>query len=396
MSMVADIGRKPGEHGAAELAEDFRQLYGSAPLGVFSAPGRLNLAGEYTDFNDGFALPFATPQRTRIALARRTDSRVVLASRQLDQPVDLAADEVLPGSVHGWAAYPLGSLWSLRQAMGDDSLAAGGLSVLVDSDLPVGAGLASSAALVSSMSLALNTVLELGMERIELARAGQRAENLMVGAPTGILDHMASLLSRAGSALLLDCRAQSAERIPLDLPAAGLTILAVNSGVTHALNDGGYGSRRQECLDAARAMGVAALRDADEEMLAAAGLPEPMASRARHVVSENARVLRIAELLREGRVAEIGPVISASQPSMRDDIEVSVPELDLLVDAAVSAGALGASIVGGGFGGSVEALVERERVEDVRVAVTEAYARLSRPAPAMLEVTPAHGADCDL
>lgn len=374
------------------IGTDFHALYGRAPAGVFSAPGRLNLAGEYTDFNDGFALPFATPQRTRVAMAPRQDGRITLSSLQQAERVEVAADAVAPGRQSGWGTYPLGSLWALREALGDASLASGGFDVLVDSDLPVGAGLASSAALVSATSVALDALYGLELERIALARAGQRAENVMVGAPTGILDHMASLLSREGEALLLDCRAQSAERIPLDLAGAGLTILAVNSGVQHALNDGGYASRRTDCLAAAEALGVPALRDADEDMLAAAALPEPLARRARHVVTENARVLRIAQLLRDGDVCGIGPVISASQPSMREDIEVSVPELDLLVDSALEAGALGASIVGGGFGGSVEALVHTHDVEAVQAAAARAYADLGRQAPRSLAVTPSAGA----
>jgi galactokinase len=274
----------------------------------------------------------------------------------------------------------------------------GGVSVLVDSDVPVGAGLSSSAALTCSVALALRDLVapELGgPDLVELAR---RAENDFVGAPTGILDQSASVLCTAGHALFLDTRDRSSEQVPLDLAAAGLALLVVDSGVTHEHAGGGYGDRRRECEEAARRLGVDFLReveDVDRLAVLADGTAEGevLLRRARHIVTEDARVLEVVAHLRgDADPRRIGPVLTAGHASLRDDFEISVPLLDAIVESAVSAGAHGARMVGGGFGGSAIALVEADAVDSVTAAVADRFAREGRPAPRTFVTVPSAGA----
>nr|WP_267896939.1 hypothetical protein [Galactobacter valiniphilus] len=258
------------------------------------------------------------------------------------------------------------------------------------SDVPPGAGLSSSAALESATALALNDLADLRLNRHQLAAAGRRAENEMVGALTGILDQLASLLSPSDAALLLDCRGGEATPVALGFAAAGLAVLVAVSGVHHNLADGGYAQRRAQCEIAAQVLGVPALRDASAALLEARRerLGPLVHRRARHVITENARVLDTVRLVREGEAREIGGLITASHASLRDDFEVSVPELDAIVEAAVGAGALGARRVGGGFGGSALALVPRELLPQVRDAISGTFAARGVPAPPVVEVVP--------
>jgi galactokinase len=350
------------------------------------APGRLNLIGEHTDYNDGFVLPLALPYATRATVARRADGRLAIRSAQKGQAEAEVAD-LAPGSVQGWAAYVAGVVWALREAGHD---VAGGFDVAVDGKVPEGAGLSSSAALECSVAAALADLLELGLDRTRLARLAQRAENEFVGVPSGVMDQMASMLCSDAHALFLDCRSLATEQVPLDLAAAGLAILGVDSRAPHQLNDGAYADRRRACELAARTLGVPALRDATEADLDR--LEGEQLRRARHVVTEDARVLATVDALRAGRIGGIGPLLSASHASMRDDFEITVPRVDLIAATAEEAGALGARMTGGGFGGCVLALARADRVDAIRDAITAAYDRAGYGQPGFFPALPSAGA----
>ena len=373
---------------AARVRQAFADRFGSTPEGVWAAPGRVNVIGEHTDYNDGYVLPVALPHTTRAAVARRTDGRVALASLQGDGVVvELGVDELAPGRPDGWAGYPAGVVEGLQDRL------AGGVSVLVDTDVPVGAGLSSSAALTCSVALALRDLVAPELTRIDLVDLARRSENDFVGAPTGILDQSASLLCTTGHALFLDTRTQRTEQVLLDLAAAGLELLVVDTGTSHTHADGGYGDRRRECEEAAARLGVPALRDV-ADVAGLAGLDdEVLLRRARHIVTENARVLEVVDVLRgTGDPRVIGPVLTAGHVSLRDDFQISTVELDACVDAAVEAGAHGARMVGGGFGGSAVVLVDRDRAGAVADAVRERFAREEYAAPRTFDVVPSAGA----
>ena len=368
----------------------FAGRFGTAPEGVWAAPGRVNVIGEHTDYNGGFVLPVAMEHTTRAAVGRRDDGRVAFASLQGDgQVVELALDELRPGHPEGWAGYPAGVVVGLRERL------AGGVSILVDTDVPVGAGLSSSAALTCSVALALRDLVAPELRPQDLVELARAAENDFVGAPTGILDQSASVLCTAGHALFLDTRDLVSEQVPLDLAAAGLALLVVDSGVAHDHAEGGYGDRRRECEEAARRLGVALLREVDDVSRLADGTPEGelLLRRARHIVTENARVLEVVAALRgDADPRTVGPVLTAGHESLRDDFEISIPLLDACVEAAVGAGAHGARMVGGGFGGSAIALVEADAVDVVTAAVVERFAREGRPAPRTFVTVPSAGA----
>jgi len=306
--------------------------------------------------------------------------------------VELGVAELAPGRPDGWAGYPAGVVLGLRDRL------AGGVSILVDTDVPVGAGLSSSAALTCSVALALSDLVAPELRREDLVELARSAENDFVGAPTGILDQSASVLCTAGHALFLDTRDRTSEQVPLDLAAAGLALLVVDSGVTHDHAEGGYGDRRRECEQAAERLGVALLRDIDDVAALqplADGTPEGevLLRRARHIVTENARVLEVVAALRAGDDPRtIGPTLTASHASMRDDFEITVPEVDAAVQAALDAGAYGARMTGGGFGGCVLALVETDAVEPVVRAVEAAYAAAGFRPPTAFVAAAADGA----
>jgi galactokinase len=374
---------------AAERAEQaFAERFGTAPEGVWAAPGRVNVIGEHTDYNDGFVLPVALPHTTRAAVGRRTDGRVALASLQGDGAVvELALTDLAPGRPDGWAGYPAGVVDGLRDEL------AGGVSVLVDTDVPVGAGLSSSAALTCSVALALRDLVAPHLTRADLVELARRSENDFVGAPTGILDQSASLLCEAGHALFLDTRSRTTEQVPLDLAAAALELLVVDTGTSHTHADGGYGDRRRECEEAALRLGVPALRDVADVAALRVLDDDVLRRRARHIVTENARVLEIVRILRgDADPRSIGPVLSEGHVSLRDDFEISTPELDACVAAALAAGAHGARMVGGGFGGSAVVLVDRDRAGAVADAVRARFAREGYPAPRTFDVVPSEGA----
>lgn len=377
-------------------AVTFAELYGSEPDGTWAAPGRVNLIGEYTDFNDGFVMPLALPHTARAAVSRRDDG--VLRLYSADVPggvVSLRVDELAPHEGHGWAAYPAGVLWALREAGHPVT----GADIALTSTVPTGAGLSSSAALEVVTALALNDLFHLGLTGPELAVVGRRAENDFVGVPCGIMDQMASACCVEGHALHLDTRDLSLRQVPFDLAAQGLTLLVVDTRVKHALGDGAYAERRAGCEEGARLLGIPTLRDLPYENLAAAlatladaGADESVVRYVRHVVGDNRRVEQVIALLDAGDVRAAGPVLNEGHRSLRDDLRVSCPELDLVVEAANEAGALGARMTGGGFGGSAVVLVEEAAAGTVAKAVSEAFAAAGHAAPGIFDAIPSAGA----
>jgi hippurate hydrolase len=371
---------------AGAAAELFRSCFGGTADGVWLAPGRANLMGEHTDYNEGFVLPFALGQGIAAAAAARAGRRLVLCSAQEPGSVaEIDLDGLAPGQVTGWAAYPAGVAWALAAA----GCQVPGASIAFGSDVPAGAGLSSSAALECATALALTELAGLAVDRPELAAIARRAENDFVGVPSGIMDQSASLLARRGHALLIDCRSLETSQVPFD--PAGVRLLVINTRARHELTAGEYGRRRAECELAARLLGVPSLRYLTD--VAETGrLTDPvLRRRARHVVSDDQRVLEVAGLLRSaGSWAEIGRLLTQAHVSLRDDFEVSWPEADVAVDAAVAAGALGARMIGGGFGGSVLALTGADA--QVQAAVAGAFARRSWTAPEFLPADPSDGA----
>jgi galactokinase len=416
---------------SARAAELFLARFGAAPDGVWLAPGRANLMGEHTDYNDGFVLPFALSQGTTAAAGYRPDRRLVLCSRQEPgRDVELALDDLAPGQVTGWAAYLAGIAWALSAA----GYQVPGACIAIDSDLPTGAGLSSSAALECATGLALIALAAAepaspepvpteparagaeparagaGIGRPALAAIAQRAENEFVGVPSGIMDQSASLLGQAGHALLLDCRSLETAQVPFDPAAADARLMLINTRAKHELSDGEYGQRRAECEQAARLLGVPSLRSVTD-VRELDRLADPvLRRRARHIVTDNQRVLEVVELLRSvsgaaassggaassGAAAdlyrEIGRLLTAAHVSLRDDFEVSWPEADATVDAALAAGALGARMMGGGFGGSVLLLTGEATDSAVRAAVSGVFAGRGWTSPEFLDATPSSGA----
>jgi galactokinase len=385
----------------SDLRDDVRSLFtqitGRAPDGLWSAPGRVNLIGEHTDYNEGFVLPFAIDRRTIVAAGAREDAVIRVASTFSDDVVEipLAGLDSARGSA-GWADYPLGVAWALGRS-GADLAAVPGVDLVIDSNVPVGAGLSSSAAIECAVALALDDLWRLGLARTALARVGQLAENEFVGAPTGIMDQSASLLGETDAAVFLDCRTLASEVVPLGFAAAGLTLLVMDTGVSHSHATGGYGERRASCEAGAAALGVASLRDltVDDLVRAKAELDDVTFRRVRHVVTENQRVLDVVATLRAEGAAGIGALLDASHTSMRDDFEISVPELDLAVETAREHGALGSRMTGGGFGGAAIALAPLDAVSRIQVAVDGAFAEHGFAVPEVYPVRPSAGAARD-
>jgi len=381
-----------------EVRDGFVTLYGRAPESLWSGPGRANLIGEHTDYNDGFVLPFAINRRTVLAIGRRDDRMMRVSSSFAEETVELSLDELRPENLGGWSAYPLGVAWALAQQVAGDRRAdlasVVGFDIHLDSNVPVGAGLSSSAAIESAVALALNELWGLGLDRRTLAKVGQLAENEAVGAPTGIMDQSASLLGEADSAVFLDCRSLESEVVPLGLEAAGLAILVIDTHVSHQHATGGYTERRASCERGAAALGVDSLRNVSVADLGLARelLDDVTFRRVRHVVTENQRVLDTVATLKEHGPAAIGDLLDASHRSMRDDFEISVPELDLAVETAQSSGAIGARMTGGGFGGSAIALVPEESLSLVEVAIDGAFAEHGYGQPTTFVVSAAPGA----
>ncbi|WP_434590684.1 galactokinase [Streptomyces sp. A5-4] len=380
---------------AARVADAFAALYGARPDGVWAAPGRVNLIGEYTDFNDGFVLPLALPHTALAAVARRDDGVLRLHSADIDGGVvQLDVDDLAPLTNAGWAAYPAGVVWALREAGHPVS----GVDIHLTSTVPTGAGLSSSAALEVVTALALNDLYELGLTAPQLAVIAQRAENAFVGVPCGIMDQTAAACCTEGHALHLDTRDLSRRQVPFDLATHRLRLLVVDTRVKHALGDGAYAERRAGCEAGARALGVTALRDVAYEALPAAletlaaSADEDVVRYVRHVVTDNQRVEQVIALLDASDPRAVGPLLTEGHRSLRDDLRVSCVELDLVVESANAAGALGARMTGGGFGGSAVVLTESGLADTVAKSVLAAFAAAGYAEPRVFPAIPSRGA----
>lgn len=370
---------------------------------MWSAPGRVNLIGEHTDYNDGYVLPFALPHRTAVAVAPRTDGALSIATLtgngELQSAPRLSVDDLAPDTVRGWVAYPAGVAWVLA----DQGLAHCGADLVIAGEVPSGAGLSSSHALQCAVALALLDVEGIPMDssgapsRSELARWVQRSENDFVGAPTGLLDQTASLCCTEDHALFYDVRTGEQEQVPFNAADAGVDILVVDTRAKHSHSESEYGQRRRGCERAAALLGITALRDLSVSDLdeALRKLPDELKPLVRHVVEENARVLQTVEHLRREDIDAIGPLLNASHRSLRDDYRVSCEELDLAVESAVEAGAWGARMTGGGFGGSAIALVRHTDRETVERHVLQRFHARGLPAPRLFTTVPSSGARRD-
>lgn len=370
-----------------DIEERFHSIFGRSPEVISQAPGRINLIGEHVDYNDGFVLPFAIDAVTYCALARREDSTITIYSAQ--QPGEnftIALSEIASPPEEIWPRYVLGVIWSLGITSG--------LDIYIDGHVPLGAGLSSSAALECAVAIALNHLFALDKNLAELARATQRAENDYVGVPCGAMDQSISLMGRAGYALLLDCRDLSTELVPVDFLGSGLRLLIIDTRAHHALVDGGYAARRASCESAVKALNIPSLREFSPEQLSSAQavLDTQTFHRVRHVVTEIDRVRKAVDVLKSKDFVTLGSLINESHDSLRDDYTVSCPELDVAVDAARSAGALGARMVGGGFGGSAIALIHEADAGKVSLAVERAFAERGFSAPRFFDSLPSDGA----
>jgi galactokinase len=360
-------------------ARAYRERFDDEPEVIASAPGRINLIGEHTDYNGGFVLPCAVGRRVAVAIGRGGDE---LYSTNFDEARPMSSEKD-----SSWADYPRGVAWAIGKA----GHKVGDFRAVFAGDVPRGAGLASSAAIEAATALALDALFGLGVDRKELAVLCQRAENEFVGVATGIMDQYASLLCEEGAALLVDCRSLEAQSVPLDLEEAGLALLVCDTQVERGLVDTGYNDRRTTCERAAKTLGVEQLRDAREEDLERLSGEE--LKRARHIVSENARVLEAVGALRAGNFRELGRLMYASHASMRDDYEISTQELDAFVELAEEAGALGARLTGAGFGGCAIALVQNRETDALARDILRVFAERGFEEPAFYEFVPAAGAE---
>lgn len=375
---------------ARNLAEQFARLHDREPFGVFCAPGRVNLIGEHVDYNGGSCLPLALPHSACAAVAARPDDLVTVTSLQRDRPWQGRLEALGPGDVAGWPAYVGGVIWALQQ----DDWTLPGMDIVIDSRVPIGAGLSSSAALECAVALAANALAPASAPddalRHRLANACRRAEADVVGAPTGGMDQTVSLLASSGSALLIDCQDWSTRDVPWDPASADLELLVIDTRASHTLADGGYASRRNDCEQAARLLGVGTLRDvADIDSALDRPLDPRLRRRVRHVLTEMVRVDQAVAALDTGDVATLGALLDLSHDSLRDDFEVSCPELDTVVHTARTLGALGARMTGGGFGGSAIALVPTSRAAAIEEAIHHAFAERGWRTPAFLTAAPA-------
>ena len=372
----------------SQIEKKFLETFGAEPDLVAAAPGRVNLIGEHIDYSDGFVLPFAIKDRTLVAARKRNDSTVRIASAQRrNKIVTVDISRVKPGLKGEWERYALGVLWALGVKEGVD--------LLIDGHVPLGAGLSSSAALECSVATAMNHLFDLGFNLEELARLTQKAENQYVGVPCGIMDQSVSLMATQGSALLLDCRDLTTKNIPFDVASSRLELLIIDTQAHHALTDGGYAERRASCDSVVAKLGITSLRDLMMQQLENSRglLTETEFVRARHAVTEMKRVIECVQALSDSNFALVGELINQSHASLRDDYTVSCPELDKAVDAALAAGALGARMVGGGFGGSAIALIQASKTTETIKTIEKAFSSKKFKAPRFFTSLPSQGAE---
>jgi galactokinase len=372
----------------SSIDEKFLETFGVEADLIAAAPGRVNLIGEHIDYSQGFVLPFAISERTYAAIRKRDDSVVRIASVQRrNKIVTVDIKNVKPGLKGEWERYALGVLWSMGVTSGVD--------LMIDGHVPLGAGLSSSAALECSVATAVNHLFNLGFDLQELARLTQRAENDYVGVPCGIMDQSVSLMASVGSAILLDCRDLTTQNIPFDVAASGLELLIIDTQAHHALTDGGYANRRASCESAAKKLGVESMRQLS---MAALNSGKELITgeeyrRAHHAVTEMARVHECVIALKAHDFKKVGELLNASHASLRDDYSVSCPELNAAVEASLTAGALGARMVGGGFGGSAIALIDVKKSRETINAIEKAFAARKFKAPRFFTSLPSQGAE---
>lgn len=373
-----------------DVTKGFEKAFGYQSVGVWSAPGRANLIGEHTDYNNGFVFPFGIDRRTFVALAPRSDSKCRVASSISTQVFEWHISDEKPAGLD-WALYPLGVAWAMREH------AQLGFDAYFVSDVPVGAGLSSSAAIECSIGIALNDIWQAGYSKQQIALLGQKAENEVVGAPTGIMDQTASMLAQPDAAVLIDCKTLETELVPLGLSAQGLVVAVMDTRVSHRHSDGGYRSRREACEKGAAAMGVTSLRDLSTADLSNAEqkLDDVTFRRCRHVITENNRVLDAVASLKTADMFKLGQLLLESHASMRDDFEISIEELDTAVEVAMSVGAIGSRMTGGGFGGAAIAIIEQAKLPELANQCKKTFADRGFAEPNVFAVSPSEGARRD-
>jgi galactokinase len=373
-----------------KISERFSEVFGYAPNLISAAPGRVNLIGEHIDYNGGDVLPFAIANSTYAALGARTDSKIRLASSLFPGEI-IQADTHILTPLYGqmWSRYVLGVFWAVGSARLPH-----GFDIYIDSTVPIGSGLSSSASVEASIATALNNFFQWNMSLPDLARICQRAENDFVGMPCGIMDQAISLMAQAGQALLLDTRSLKSEQIPLDLASKGLELLVIDTQVHHELVDGGYAERRDSCEKAAETLGITTLREISVSDFESrkSELDVTTYLRAHHAVTEISRVSQAVHALRADDYEELGKLLNQSHESLRDEFTVSCPELNCAVEVANAHGALGSRMIGGGYGGSAIALIRQEDREDVESAILEAFAKNGFIAPRFFVALPSAGA----
>jgi galactokinase len=371
-----------------DIKKEFLETFGYSPDVIAAAPGRVNLIGEHIDYSDGFVLPFAISDRTYSAIGIRGDRKVRIISMQRNNKIiETSLDEIRPGLPGDWERYPFGVIWSLGLESGID--------IMIDGQVPLGAGLSSSAALECSVATALNQLFSLGHSLEDLARLTQLAENEYVGVPCGIMDQSVSLMARSGYALLLDCRDLTTRNIEFDLAVSDLELLIIDTQAHHALTDGGYAERRSACDSVLAKLDINSLRDLSLDQLESSRnlLTNIEFIRARHAVTETKRVIDAVNSLQDRDFISLGRLLNESHKSLRDDYEVSCPELNCAVESALSAGALGARMVGGGFGGSAIALISAAQTNQTISAVEKTFAENNFLAPRFFTSLPSQGAE---
>ena len=381
----------PGER----VLREFERRHGGKATLLARAPGRVNLIGDHTDYNDGFVLPMAIDRAVWIGLRPRGDARVLAHSLDFDSDADFEAGDVQHGE-RGWGEYVRGVAWALGEKAQHDGTGLRGWEGVVAGDVPLGAGLSSSAALELATARAIAAVSDLPWQPAEMARLAQRAENEWVGVNCGIMDQLISAAGVAGHALLIDCRSLDTRAVPLPSDVA---VVVLDTATRRGLVDSEYNERRARCEGAATQFGVRALRDVDEQLFdERAGMLDAVTRRrARHVVTENARVLAAAEALGAGNAQRVGQLMTESHRSLRDDFQVSRAELDAMVEIALAQeGCYGARMTGAGFGGCAVALVARDTAERFAGAVATRYAREVGLEPAVYVCEATSGASVEM
>ena len=370
-----------------DITELFAKGFGYPPEVVASAPGRVNLIGEHIDYSEGFVLPFAIDAVTKCAIAKRGDEKIrIISAQKKNEVIESNLEAIAAKEGSAWSRYIYGVIWAMEIETG--------LDIYIDGKVPLGAGLSSSAALECSVATALNHLFHLEKTLPELARLTQRAENDYVGVPCGIMDQSISLMARAGYGLLLDCQDLSTRHIKIDFASSSLRLLIIDTQAHHALTDGGYAKRRESCEEVVKIFSIPSLRQLSMESLLAhkTKLSDIQFKRARHGVGEMVRVLDAVKALEAEDFEALGQLLNQSHNSLRDDYEVSSPELDLAVETALSSGALGARMVGGGFGGSAIALIKESDAGTISSTIERAFAKSGFKAPRFFDSLPSDGA----